>query len=58
VSRPLTVRGGALSRIILGIVAIIALLFIFFYNDGAIFTSIADRFTDLFISRLREDGQL
>ncbi len=42
----------------MSLVAIIALLVIVFYNDGALFMSIADRFTDLFTQRLREDGQL
>jgi hypothetical protein len=47
-----------MSRIIWGIVGIIALYYLFIYNDGAAFMSIADRFTDMFMEQLREDDQL
>ena len=47
-----------MSRIILGILAIGALYYLFIYNDGAAFLSIADRLTDMFTEQLREDGQL
>ena len=44
-----------MSRIIGGILAIIALYFLFIYNDGAAFRSIADRLTNMFTEQLRED---
>ena len=47
-----------MSKIISGIVGIIALYFFFIYNDGAAFMSIADRLTDMFTEQLRQDGQL
>jgi hypothetical protein len=50
--------GRAMSKIIWGIVGIIALYFFFIYNDGAAFMSIADRFTEMFLEQLRQDGQL
>jgi hypothetical protein len=50
-------KGGALSRIIGGILAIIAIYFLFIYNDGALFMSFADWLTDLFTERIREDRQ-
>ena len=46
-----------MSKIISGIVGIIALYF-FIYNDGAAFMSIADQFTHMFTEQLRQDGQL
>ena len=47
-----------MSKIISGIVGIIALYFFFIYNDGAAFMSIADRLTEMFTDQLRQDGQL
>ena len=47
-----------MSRIILGILAIVAIYFLFIYNDAALFTSFADRLSDLFIEQLREDRQM
>ena len=47
-----------MSKIIWGIVGIIALYYFFIYNVGAAFMSIADRFTDMFLEQLRQDGHL
>ena len=47
-----------MSRIILGLLVIAAIYYLFLYNHGAAFMSIADRLTDMFIERLREDRQL
>jgi hypothetical protein len=47
-----------MSRIILGILAIVALYYLFIYNDAAAFLSIAERLSDMFTQQLRQDGQL
>ena len=47
-----------MSRIILGILAIVALYYLFIYNDWAAFLSIADRLSHMFTQQLRQDGQL
>jgi hypothetical protein len=56
--RSLAANGRAMSRIILGILAIVALYYLFIYNDWAAFLSIADRLSHMFTQQLRQDGQL
>ena len=50
--------GRAMSRIILGILAIVALYYLFIYNDAAAFLSLAERLSEMFTQQLRQDGQL